>query len=129
MGTGEMGTKEILYLSPKSFILQPNLVVSDQFEQHELKMKDGSTVLGRVMSEKDGVISLVQSGFTPNTFTKVNKADIVSTKGSKLSMMPPGLIYSMNAEELKDLMAYFVSQGNKRHAIYRKPKTKKTKGK
>ena len=125
MGTGEMRTKEILYLSPKSFILQPNLVVSDQFEQHELKMKDGSSVLGRVMSEKDGVISLVQSGFTPNTFTKVKKADVVSTKASKLSMMPPGLINSMNAEELKDLIAYFVSQGNPRHAVYRKPRKKK----
>ena len=129
MGTGEMGTKEILYLSPKSFILQPNLVVSDQFEQHELKMKDGSSVLGRVMSEKDGVISLLPSGFTPNTFAKVNKADVVSKKGSKLSMMPPGLIYSMNAEELKDLIAYFVSQGNARHKIYKKPRSKKTKGK
>ncbi|MCH2208340.1 MAG: hypothetical protein MK132_21055 [Lentisphaerales bacterium] len=81
------------------------------------------------MSEKDGVISLLPSGFTPNTFTKVNKADIVSKKGSKLSMMPPGLINSMNAEELKDLIAYFVSQGNARHQIYRKPRSKKTKGK
>ena len=80
--------------------------------------------MGKVVSEKDGIISLVQSGFTPNQLTKVKKADVVSTKGSKLSMMPPGLINSMNAEELKDLIAYFVSQGNKRHAVYKKSKKK-----
>jgi|TARA_B110000495_G_scaffold107036_1_gene92475 putative heme-binding domain-containing protein len=106
------------YRSILESILKPNLVVSDQFEQHELKMKDGSTVLGRIVSEKDGLISIVQSGFTPNIMTKVNKADVLSSKGSKLSMMPPGLIYSMNAEELKDLMAYFISQGNSRHKIF-----------
>ena len=113
------------YRSMLESILQPNLVVSDQFEQHELKMKDGSTVLGRVVSEKDGVLSLVQSGFAPNTLTKVNKADVVSTKGSKISMMPPGLINSMNAEELKDLIAYLVSQGNPRHSVYRRPRQNK----
>ena len=112
------------YKSILESILKPNLVVSDQFEQHELKMKDGTVVLGKVVSEKDGIISLVQSGFTPNALTKVKKADVVSSKGSKLSMMPPGLINSMNAEELRDLMAYFVSQGNKRHAVYKKSKKK-----
>ena len=113
------------YRSILESTLNPNLVVSDQFEQHELKMKDGSTVLGRVVSEKDGVLSLVQSGFAPNTLTKVNKADVVSTKGSKISMMPPGLINSMNAEELKDLIAYLVSQGNPRHSVYRRPRQNK----
>jgi putative heme-binding domain-containing protein len=112
------------YKSILESILKPNLVVSDQFEQHELKMKNGSVVLGRIVSEENGVISLVQSGFAPNKLTKVKKADVASTKGSKLSMMPPGLINSMNAEELKDLIAYFVSQGNKRHAVYRKAKKK-----
>jgi putative heme-binding domain-containing protein len=108
------------YRSILESILKPNLVVSDQFEQHELKMKNGSVVLGRIVFEKDGIISLVQSGFTPNQLVKVNKVDVVSTKGSKLSMMPPGLINSMNAEELKDLIAYFVTQGNPRHKMYKK---------
>jgi len=110
------------YKSILESILHPNLVVSEQFEQHELTMKDGSTVIGQIVSEDNGVLSLVQSGFTPNKLTKVKKADVASTKGSKLSMMPPGLINSMNKEELKDLMAYFVSQGNKKHAVYKSNK-------
>ena len=34
-------------------------------------------------------------------------------------MMPGGLINSMNAEELKDLIAYFISAGDKKHKIFR----------
>ena len=105
--------------------LQPNLVVSDQFEQHELKMKDGSVILGRIVVDDKDSYSLVQSGLEPLKLKKVKKADVASKKSSKLSMMPPGLVNMMNADELKDLIAYFVSQGNNRHPVYKRPKPTK----
>ncbi|MBC8347144.1 MAG: c-type cytochrome, partial [Verrucomicrobia bacterium] len=105
--------------------LQPNLVVSDQFEQHELKMKDGAVVMGRIVVDEKDSYSLVQSGLEPLKLKKVMKADVASKKGSKISMMPPGLANSMNADELKDLIAYFVSQGNNRHPVYKRPKSNK----
>jgi putative heme-binding domain-containing protein len=108
--------------------LQPNLVVSEQFEQHELKMKDGSVVMGRIVGDEKGEYLLVQSGFEPLKLKKVKKAEVVSKKGSKISMMPPGLANSMNADELKDLIAYFVSQGNNRHPVYKRPKSTKKLG-
>ena len=80
--------------------------------------------LAVLFREKDGFTSIVQSGFEPAKLTKVKTSHIASSKASKLSMMPPGLINSMNAEELKDLIAYFISQGYKRHKIYHKPRKK-----
>jgi len=77
-----------------------------------------------VVDEKDAY-SLVQSGLEPLKLKKVNKAEVASKKASKLSMMPPGLANSMNADELKDLVAYFVSQGNNRHPVYKRPKSTK----
>jgi len=105
--------------------LQPNLVVSDQFEQHELKMKDGSVILGRIVVDDKDSYSLVQSGLEPLKLKKVKKVDVASKKSSKLSMMPPALVNTMNADELKDLIAYFVSQGNSRHPVYKRPKSTK----
>ena len=113
------------YKSILESTLQPNLVVSDQFEQHELKLKDGSVVLGRIVVDEKDAYSLVQSGFEPLKLKKVKKAEVASKKASKLSMMPPSLVNSMNAEELKDLIAYFVSQGNNRHPVYKRPKSTK----
>jgi len=52
----------------------------------------------------------------------VKKANVQSKKPLPVSMMPPGMINTMNAEEMKDLIAYFVSQGDSRHPVYKKSK-------
>lgn len=113
------------YKSILESTLQPNLVVSEQFEQHELMMKGGSVVLGRIVVDDKDSYSLVQSGLEPLKLKKVKKADVASKKSSKLSMMPPGLVNMMNADELKDLVAYFISQGNNLHPVYKRPKPTK----
>jgi putative heme-binding domain-containing protein len=110
------------YKSILESTLQPNLVVSEQFEQHELTMKDGSLLLGRIVVDDKTEYSLVQSGLEPLKLKKVKKAEVVSKKGSKISMMPGGLINSMNANEVKDLVAYFVSGGDRKHKVYRSGK-------
>ncbi len=110
------------YKSILESTLQPNLVVSDQFEQHELTMKDGSLVLGRIVIDDKDEYGLVQSGLEPLKIKKVKKSEVASKKGSKISMMPGGLINSMNEEEVKDLIAYFVSGGDRKHKVYRSGK-------
>ena len=39
---------------------------------------------------------------------------------SQLSVMPVGTIAAMNADEVKDLLAYVVSGGDKRHRAFAK---------
>jgi len=107
------------YKSILESTIHPNMVVSEQFEQHELKMKDGSITMGRVVTEEDGEYGLVQSGLQPLNLTKIKKSKVASKNGSSISMMPGGLINSMNAEELKDLIAYFVSAGDRKHKVFR----------
>jgi putative heme-binding domain-containing protein len=107
------------YKSILESTIHPNMVVSEQFEQHELKMKDGSITMGRIVTEEKGEYGLVQSGLQPLNLTNIKKSKVASKKGSKISMMPGGLINSMNAEELKDLIAYFVSAGDRKHKVFR----------
>ncbi|MDB0030305.1 c-type cytochrome [Opitutales bacterium] len=110
------------YKSMLESTIHPNMVVSNQFEQHELTMKDGSLVIGKIVSEEKDHYSLVQSGLQPLNLTKFEKSKVASQKGSKISMMPGGLINSMNANELKDLIAYFVSAGDPKHKVFRSTK-------
>jgi putative heme-binding domain-containing protein len=107
------------YKSILESTIHPNMVVSEQFEQHELKMKDGSITMGRIVTEEKGEYGLVQSGLQPLNLTNIKKSKVASKKGSKISMMPGGLINSMNAEELKDLIAYFISAGDRKHKVFR----------
>ena len=110
------------YKSMLESTIHPNMVVSNQFEQHELTMKDGSLVIGKIVTAEKDHYSLVQSGLQPLNLTEIEKSKVASKKGSKISMMPGGLINSMNANELKDLIAYFVSAGDPKHKIFRSTK-------
>jgi hypothetical protein len=48
----------------------------------------------------------------PNNFTNVDVNDVVKTEESKVSMMPPGLLYMLKEDDILDLMAYLLSKGN-----------------
>ena len=111
------------YKSMLESIITPDLVVSDQFAQHSFVLSSGKTVAGRIVSEEDGEVAVMTSGITPDKLTRFKAADVEIRQLSKASMMPAKLINGMNAEELKDLIAYFVSQGNPKHAVYKRPKT------
>jgi len=113
------------YRSIVESIITPNLVVSDQFQQHNFQTKGGLVVTGRIVSEEGGVLSLIKSGLEADKLTKLKMSDIEAKQVSKLSMMPSGTVDTMNAEELKDLVAYFISQGSSRHPVYKKTKGKK----
>ena len=51
--------------------------------------------------------------------TILDADDIERSEPSKISQMPTGLINGLNEEELKDLIAYLLSGGNKRDKVYR----------
>ena len=114
----QLGTR----FSPKDMveaIVEPNKTVSDQYAATVFTMKDGTSILGRKISEDDDSYSISQNPFSPETLREVPKADVVSTKYSYISIMYPGLINGMNEDELKDLIAYLMAGGNDQHEIYK----------
>ena len=60
------------------------------------------------------------SPLAPDDLTTVATAYIKSRKRWNLSMMPPGLINSLNEDELKDLLAYLLSGGNEKDKAFAK---------
>ncbi|QHT67482.1 c-type cytochrome [Rhodocytophaga rosea] len=100
-------------------IMDPNKEVSDQYASTVFLMKDGSSVLGRLINENEQNYSVSQNPFAPDMLREIPKKDVVSTKYSRVSLMPAGLINRLNAEELKDFMAYLMAGGNKDHQVYK----------
>jgi len=98
--------------------INPSDEISEQYVASVLELKDGSSVMGRIVDEDDANYSVSQNPFDPNTLRKVPKANVATVKDSKISIMMPGMINRLNAEELKDLMAYLISGGNTNHEVY-----------
>ncbi|HEX6227356.1 MAG TPA: heme-binding protein, partial [Chryseolinea sp.] len=100
----------------------PNKVVSDQYAATVFVMKDGSSIVGRLTNEDDNTYFVSQNPFAPQTLREIPKQEVSSTKLSRVSLMMPGLINSLNNEELKDLLAYLMAGGNKESDIYKNKK-------
>jgi putative heme-binding domain-containing protein len=99
--------------------LDPNKEISDQYAATIFKMKDGSSILGRLINEDDAKYVVSQNPFSPQTLRDIRKADVVSIGHSQVSLMLPGLTNRLNDEELKDLIAYMVAGGNPEHEVYK----------
>jgi putative heme-binding domain-containing protein len=93
-------------------IIEPSKVISDQYGTDQLELKDGNTVIGRVVTEDKDTLSVMTSAFAPETLTPVKVSDVKSRKPYPVSMMPVGLINALNRDELLDLLAYIQSGGN-----------------
>ncbi len=98
--------------------IDPNKEVSDQYAATIFSMKDGSSILGRLINEDDGKYFVSQNPFSPQTLREIAKTDVASTKHSTVSLMLPGLINRLNDEEIKDIIAYMVAGGNMDHEMY-----------
>ncbi len=101
-------------------IIDPSKVISDQYGSEEIVRKDGSLTIGRVVGEEAGKLMVMASPLMPNELTPVPIGDVKERKEWKVSMMPPGLINSLNEEELKDLIAYLQSGGNPNDKAFKK---------
>lgn len=101
-------------------ITDPSKVISDQYDSHEITKKDGSVLIGRIVVEENGKVFLMTNPFAPNDHLAIAESDIAKKGTRKVSMMPPGLINSLNQDELLDLLAYIVSGGNKADKVFKK---------
>jgi putative heme-binding domain-containing protein len=101
-------------------IIEPSKVISDQYGTDQLELKDGSTVVGRVIVEENGKSFVMTSALAPDALTTLDTAQIRSRKPFNVSMMPAGLINALNKDELLDLVAYLQSGGNPADKAFQK---------
>ncbi|GAB3894424.1 hypothetical protein GCM10028825_36820 [Spirosoma agri] len=100
-------------------IINPDKAISDQYASTIFTLKNGQSVLGRQVSDDKTSYSISQNPFAQDQIRKVAKKDVVSKKNSTVSIMLPGLINSLNPDELKDLIAYLKAGGNQANDVYK----------
>ena len=99
-------------------IVDPNKAVSDQYAATQFSLKNGNSIVGRLVNQDKIAYYVSQNPYAPDKLEKVLKKDVVSTKLSAVSIMFQGLINSLNEEEMKDLMAYLMAGGNEKNSMF-----------
>ncbi|MFL0162972.1 c-type cytochrome [Aquirufa salirivi] len=105
-------------------IIDPSKTISDQYAATQLMLRNRTSIVGRLVNQDKTAYYISQNPYDPDQVEKILKKNVISMKYSALSSMLPGLINSMNAEELKDLMAYLMSGGSESNAMFAKPAAK-----
>jgi putative heme-binding domain-containing protein len=92
--------------------VDPSKVISDQYAAITILKKNGEVVTGRVANLSGTGLQIVTDMFAPGTMTGVRREDIEETQPSPVSMMPSGLLNTLNETEIQDLFAYLLSRGD-----------------
>jgi putative heme-binding domain-containing protein len=101
-------------------IIEPSKVISDQFGSEQIERTDGDPLVGRIVGEEGGDLLVMANPFMPDEKTRVKAATVTARRPFAQSLMPPGLINSLNPDELQDLLAYLLSGGNPADPMFRR---------
>jgi putative heme-binding domain-containing protein len=101
-------------------IIEPSKVISEQYQNIDVRTKDGDVYSGRIVEDKPNHLVVVQDPRKPDVKVTVKKADIKNTAPSKVSPMPQGLVDILTRDEILDMLAYIESGGNKSHPAFSK---------
>jgi putative heme-binding domain-containing protein len=113
---GRFSTKDLL-----ESVVEPSKVVSDQYQAVTIRTTDGRTITGRI-------INLQGDGMTVNTdmlnpgrggSVSVRRSEVEAMQPSPTSMMPQGLLDTLNQDEALDLIAFLLSRGDRENAMFK----------
>ena len=87
-------------------ILNPSKFIDEKFRYVTVKTSDGKTITGSLESEDDERVVLRPNPLAPEK-SEIAKAMIKERTISEISPMPAGLLNSLKAEQILDLLAWF----------------------
>ena len=111
---GRFSTRDLL-----ESIVVPSKTISDQYESVTVATTDGRVVTGRIVNLHGDNLKINTDMLDPSKMTNVPRSQIEEIKRSPVSMMPVGLLNTMNKDEILDLFAYLLSRGDRQSPMFR----------
>ena len=98
-------------------ILEPSRNIEDKYRQALLELEDGTSRIGIVAAENATTLTILSG--TPAKAQNISKKSIDSRRTSPLSIMPNGLLNTLEKEQILDLLAYLLANGNPEDAAFK----------
>lgn len=114
--SGRFSSRDIL-----ESVMEPSKQISDQYGSVQIVTLDGKVINGRIVNLAGDAFRVQTDMLRPGKLTSVDRKQIDEILESKVSMMPAGLLNTLNKEEVLDLMAYLLSRGDRSNAMFAQP--------
>ncbi len=95
----------------------PSKVITEGYARTEIEKKSGEILVGRVLREDNDALWLDPQAAGEQA-TSLHKADIRRREWSKVSNMPAGILNTLKTNQILDLVAYLVADGNSNHVAF-----------
>jgi len=99
-------------------IVEPSRNIEEKYRKFMFEMDSGKYVIGNIVTEDKESVT-VQTGPTADQQQKILKKEIESQRPSPLSIMPAGILNTLDKEQILDLLAYLVATGKADHAAFK----------
>ena len=101
-------------------LVVPSKVVSDQYKGSIVTTQGGKAHTGRIVYESPEKVVVVTDPEDATKFVEIPRSEIDEIIPAAESLMPKGLIDTLNEAEVLDLLAYTLSRGNQSDARFKK---------
>ncbi|MFK5921823.1 MAG: DUF1080 domain-containing protein [Verrucomicrobiota bacterium] len=106
-------------------ILNPSKEINEQFAPIVVTKLNGEVASGVVVNLSGDNVTLNTDLSDPNQRVNIDRKQVKSIEVSKVSPMPPMLLSMLKQEEILDLIAYVLSGGDQKNAMFKGTATKK----
>ncbi len=99
-------------------IIEPSRVIDDKYRSVVVTTRRGDVEVGRPAGEEGPSLLIAPNVFAPDEVVRIPRADIATQTFSQVSPMPAGLLDTLTREEVLDLLAYLISEGDPKNAAF-----------
>jgi putative heme-binding domain-containing protein len=99
-------------------IIHPSKEISDQYQAVMIATDDGRLVTGRIVNLNGDNLMIMSNMLDPNGLERVERSKIEEIQPSPVSLMPEGLLNTLNEQEILDLLAYLLSRGDREAQMF-----------
>jgi putative heme-binding domain-containing protein len=94
-------------------IIDPSKVISDQYAAVTVVTDDGKVATGRIVNLNGDTMKINTNMLNPDEQTTIDRRQIEEMFPAKTSMMPAGLLNTLEENEILDLLAYVLSRADR----------------
>ncbi len=98
-------------------ILVPSRVIADEYAVFDVETEGGEIFSGRIERE-DGDVLVLRAASSGEAPVEIKKKSIHRRARSDVSNMPAGVVNVMEKEQILDLLAYLLSDGDRRAKVF-----------
>ncbi len=100
-------------------VVAPSKTISDQYQAVMIATSDGQVVTGRIVNLQGNNMMVCPDMLDPGRMINVPRDKVEEMKASPVSLMPEGLLDTLDRDEVLDLVAYLLSRGDRSDPMFK----------